>query len=67
MPAARPTEALISRTIRAWKASGLPIGGIEVRPDGTVIVLAESVRPAQPAPTHPEGNSCDGKFGAGRT
>ena len=63
MPAARPTEALIERTLRAWLANGLTVGGVEVRPDGTVIVLAERATAGQALPG---ANSCDGRFGKTR-
>ena len=40
MPAARPTEALIERSLRAWQACGLPVGAVEVRPDGSIRISA---------------------------
>lgn len=60
MPAARPTEALIARALRAWRAAGLEVGAIEVAPDGTVRILASPPASAQPPAG---GNSCDGRFG----
>lgn len=32
----RATEAAIRRAISAWKAAGLPVGAVEVAPDGTI-------------------------------
>ena len=61
MPAARPTEALIERTLRAWQSCGLPVGGIEVKGDGTIRVLAPSQ--IRPLVSGREDNSCDVLFG----
>lgn len=40
MPAARPTQALIERSLAAWQAAGLTVGGMEVSPDGTIRIVA---------------------------
>jgi len=54
MPKARVTKAEISRTIEAVKSCGLPVGGVEVAPDGTIRVMGlmdktpEPVQPDQP-------------------
>ena len=64
MPAARPTEALIKRSISAWMANGLPIGGIEVRADGLVRILAPSEVETVPSPEKPGDEAkCDELFG----
>lgn len=57
MPAARPTEKLISRALAAWTGAGLDVGGIEVHPDGTIRILAPGNLTAHPAPK--KGNTCD--------
>jgi len=64
MPAARPTEALIERSIRAVQACGLPVHGVEVSPDGSIRILAvaQPVAVASPA----GGNTCDNLFGKQR-
>lgn len=36
MAAAKATEAAIRRAISAWKAAGLPVGAVEIAPDGTI-------------------------------
>lgn len=61
MPAAKPTQAQISRAIRGAMDAGVEVGGVETRPDGTVIVLAKN----QIAPTNAprEGRDCDSLFG----
>lgn len=64
MPAARPTEALIERSLRAWQACGLPVGAVEVRPDGSIRILA--VAPDTALPSRTGGNSCDDLFRAER-
>ena len=58
---ALPSEALIRRALAAWQGAGLPVGGVEVRPDGTVRVLApiEALRIA----SADAANSCDDAFG----
>lgn len=61
MPAARPTERLISRALAAWTNAGLAVGGIEVRPDGSIRILAPGE--AKPVPSSAEGQSCDDIFG----
>lgn len=58
------SEALIRRALAAWTDAGLPVGGVEVAPDGTVRILA----PAQAdslalARQGARGNSCDAVFG----
>jgi hypothetical protein len=62
MPAARPTQSLIERSLAAWKAAGLEVGGMEVQPDGTIRIVA----PGETAPlrSRPKGaNTCDQLFG----
>lgn len=36
MAAARPTKQQIERAIAAWESSGLRVGAVEIRPDGTI-------------------------------
>lgn len=60
----RMTEAAIRRALSAWRAAGLPVGGMEVTRDGTVRILASAPPAAQDAPDR--GNSCDGKWGGKR-
>jgi hypothetical protein len=33
------TEKMIARAIRGARAAGVEVGGIEVRPDGTIVIL----------------------------
>lgn len=40
MPAAKATEAAIRRAIAAWKAAGLPVGSVEIGPDGTIKIMS---------------------------
>jgi len=62
MSTPRSTEARISRALAAVKAHGLPVACVEVRPDGTVLVL--TTPPAQPALG--EDALCDQAFGVVR-
>ena len=61
MPAAKPTQAQISRAVRGAIAGGIEVGGVETRPDGTVIVLAKNQVTLSSAPM--EGRDCDSLFG----
>lgn len=36
MAAPRPTKQQIERAISAWESSGLRVGAVEIRPDGTI-------------------------------
>lgn len=64
MPAARPSKALIARTLEAWQAAGLAVGGLEVRPDGTLRVLApEAIDRVASTPAAREAARCDELFG----
>lgn len=61
-----PTAALISRTIKAAEKAGLVVTGVEVRPDGTLRVLANRDDSDQPATaTEREKAACDELFGVG--
>ena len=40
MGAVRATKAEMQRALEAWIAKGLPVGGMEVLPDGTIRVTA---------------------------
>ncbi|MBU2941916.1 hypothetical protein Q4525_09270 [Shimia thalassica] len=66
MPAAKPTSALIKRSIEAWLACGLQIGGVTVSPDGSVKILAPSECSGVTSATE-GGNSCDALFGTGES
>jgi hypothetical protein len=59
MPAARPTQSLIDRSIAAWKANGLEVGSIEVRPDGTIRIFAPDATDA--VASAPKGETQWGK------
>lgn len=39
MPKGRFTKAEVERAIAAVKASDLPVGGVEIRKDGTIVVM----------------------------
>jgi hypothetical protein len=41
MPKASVTQATITRTLKAVQAAGLPVGRVEVAPDGKVIVITD--------------------------
>lgn len=41
-PFSYPTQAQIRRAVDAVKKSGLKVGGVEIRPDGTISVLSHS-------------------------
>lgn len=40
MGAVRATKAEMARALEAWKGQGLPIGGMEILPDGTIRIIA---------------------------
>ncbi len=44
-----PTEAQIRRAVKGTLDGGLPIGRVEVRPDGTICILPPDPGTAQPA------------------
>lgn len=58
------SEALIRRALAAWQDAGLPVGGVEVAPDGTVRILAPSevAAIASSRGQHGKGNTCDDIF-----
>jgi Tfp pilus assembly PilM family ATPase len=61
-----PTAALIRRTIKAAEQAGLEVTGVEVRPDGTLRVLANRDDSDHPAPAaEREKAACDELFGTG--
>jgi len=41
-PLSYPTQAQIRRAVDAFRKSGLKVGGVEVRPDGTISILSHS-------------------------
>lgn len=57
------SEALIRRALAAWTDAGLPVGGVEVAPDGTVRILAPSEVAALASRDQRKGNTCDELFG----
>ena len=57
MPAARVTVQLIERALAAWKAQGLTVGAVDVRPDGSIRISAATPPEALQSPQG--GNSCD--------
>ena len=65
MPAAKPTQALIERTLSAWSNLGLPIGSLEVRNDGTVRIFAPEASPNNHE-IQKEVLLCDAAFGVVR-
>lgn len=54
MGAPRATDAAIRRALAAWKDAGLPVGKMEVTPEGRIIITAPTVdstpKPAQTGP-----------------
>jgi hypothetical protein len=50
MPAARPSEAAITRALKAWQAAGLAVGRMTIK-DGVIIIeaLPEAAESPQPA------------------
>jgi len=48
MPRARVTKAEISRAIEAVQACGLPVGGVEIAPDGTIRVIGSVDKTPEP-------------------
>jgi hypothetical protein len=48
MPRAPVTQATITRAVKAMAAAGVPIGRVEIAPDGTVIVIPAAAAPALP-------------------
>ena len=68
MPAGRPTEALIARTIAACKRSGVEVGAVRVWPDGSIVILApEAAGRLAFVPDADDGSmGCDDAFGGRR-
>lgn len=50
MGAPRATDAAIRRVLAAWKDAGLPIGRMEVTPQGHIIITALEVDSVQKQP-----------------
>lgn len=46
----KATDAAIRRAIAAWKDAGLPIGRMEVTPQGHIIIAVPDVDKETPAP-----------------
>lgn len=42
-------QADVERTVKAARAAGLPIGGLEVAPDGTIRIITAEARESVPA------------------
>jgi hypothetical protein len=40
------TELAIRRAVSAARKAGISVGGVEVRPDGTIVVLSKDTAPA---------------------
>lgn len=38
MPRAPITQATITRTVKAVASAGVPVGRVEIRPDGTIVI-----------------------------
>lgn len=38
MPRAPVTQATITRTVKAVASAGVPVGRVEIKPDGTIII-----------------------------
>lgn len=58
-----PTAAQIRRTIKAAQDAGLEVTGVEVRPDGSLRVLASAAESSSPArATERETALCDEMF-----
>jgi hypothetical protein len=64
MTTRRLTKAAIARALEALVEAGLPVGAVEIAPDGTLRILA-SPPPADKAAAG-RGNSCDGRWGAAK-
>ncbi|MEC7763340.1 MAG: hypothetical protein VX874_15670 [Pseudomonadota bacterium] len=63
MPAAKPTAALIQRSIEACRAAGLEVVGVEVKNDGTVRILAPGAQAdLSSTPADREKDECDRLF-----
>lgn len=43
----KATEAAIRRAISAWRAAGLPVGAVEVSPDGTIRIMTPIDQPEE--------------------
>lgn len=50
MPAAKPSQAQITRAVKGAMQGGFPVGAVEVCPDGTIRILPAAQKPAQDAP-----------------
>lgn len=61
MPDPRTIEARVKRLLSTWTAAGRAVGAIEVRPDGTIRILAPEA--VTDLPSRSEVNSCDAIFG----
>lgn len=60
MPAAKPSQVIIRRATKAALALG---GQVEIRPDGTIRILAAAASAPLPSVEADEGNTCDALFG----
>lgn len=43
---AQPTQAQIKRAVKGALDGGLPVGAVEIKPDGTIRILPDNEKPA---------------------
>jgi hypothetical protein len=60
MPDPRAIEARLKRLLATWTAAGQTVGAVELRPDGTIRILAPEA--VTDLPLRAGGNTCDAAF-----
>jgi glucose/arabinose dehydrogenase len=64
MPRADFTQAAVKRAVLAVEATGKTVRGVEVRRDGSILVLVDTgAAGADTAAVQTGGNTCDEAFG----
>jgi hypothetical protein len=60
MPRAPVSSASITRSLKAVASAGVPIGRVEIRPDGTIIIhTVDDAAPVAMLPAAQEANEWD--------
>lgn len=61
MPRALVSQASITRTVKAVASAGVPVGRVEIKPDGTIVIhsVDADLRPGMIPPISGEPNEWD--------